>query len=95
MNVTPELVRQVAELARLGLDQAEVELLAQQLDSILGYVEQLKELNTGEVEPVAIAAPLGCPLRPDEERPSVAQEAILSQAPCQEASFFIVPKIIE
>jgi aspartyl-tRNA(Asn)/glutamyl-tRNA(Gln) amidotransferase subunit C len=92
---TAEQVRKVASLAYLGLAPEEELTFAQQLDAILGYVEQLDELDLQGVEGTTHAVPLACPTRADESRPSEQSEAIRARAPAREAEFFLVPRIIE
>jgi aspartyl-tRNA(Asn)/glutamyl-tRNA(Gln) amidotransferase subunit C len=95
MKITPEIVRRVARLARLGLSDAEVETFAPQLDAILGYVEQLGELDTSHVEGTSHAVRLDCPLRDDLERPSPPRGPILARAASADGEFFVVPRIID
>jgi aspartyl-tRNA(Asn)/glutamyl-tRNA(Gln) amidotransferase subunit C len=93
-RIRPEEVREIAALSRLDLSDEEVATLTQDLDSILGYVAQLRELDTGAVEPMTHAVPFDCPLRADEVGPSLALEEALANAPRREASFFQVPRIV-
>ena len=95
MRITSEEVRKVANLARLALSEEEVQSLTLQLDAILGYVEQLNELDTTAAEPTTHVIPLDCPPREDCLKPFSGREAILNQAPQHEEDFFLVPKIIE
>lgn len=93
--IDPEQVRRIAHLARLELTEAEVALFGQQLAKILAYVEQLKEVDTEDVEPLAHPLPLTNVLRPDVPRPGLSQEAALQNAPDEEAGFFRVPEVLE
>src|SRR5271154_6837345 len=93
-RIRPEEVRELAALSRLRLGDDEVAALTQDLDSILGYVAQLAELDTSNVEPMTHAVPFDCPLRADEVRPSLSREDALANAPRREASFFQVPRIV-
>jgi aspartyl-tRNA(Asn)/glutamyl-tRNA(Gln) amidotransferase subunit C len=93
-RIRPEEVRELATLARLQLSEDEVAALTQDLDSILGHVAQLGELDTSSVEPMTHAVPFDCPLRVDEVRPSLSLEEALANAPRREASFFEVPRIV-
>lgn len=95
MNITVAGVEQVARLARLELSQAEKELFAGQMGSILGYVEKLKELDTEGVVPTSHAVPMENAFREDAVRPSVGVEKALANAPERAGSFFAVPKVIE
>jgi len=88
-------VKYVAHLARLALTPDEERKLGAQLDNILGYIEKLKELDIGTVEPTAHAMPLVNVTRPDEIRPSLPHEDALRNAPARANGLFIVPKIVE
>ena len=88
-------VKYVAHLARLQLTPAEERKFAAQLGQVLGYVEKLKELDVGSVEPTAHAVPLVNVTRSDEVRPSLPHEDALRNAPAQANGLFIVPKIVE
>jgi aspartyl-tRNA(Asn)/glutamyl-tRNA(Gln) amidotransferase subunit C len=87
-------VRKVANLARLQLTPAEEDQFTPQLNSILGYFEQLSELDTSTVEPTARVIALSNITRTDDLTPYPEQEAILSGAPDAEGGFFRVPKIV-
>jgi len=95
-RIKPEEVREIALLARLHLSDEEIAWMTGDLDAILGYVETLRELDVGGVEPMTHAVPFDCPLRAD----AVDLEAVLSvdqalaNAPRREASFFEVPRIV-
>ncbi|MEM9905395.1 MAG: Asp-tRNA(Asn)/Glu-tRNA(Gln) amidotransferase subunit GatC [Cyanobacteria bacterium P01_D01_bin.44] len=87
-------VRKVAHLARLDLTTDEEEQFTEQLNSILGYVEQLSELDTGNIEPTTRAIEVSNVTRKDELKPFEDREAILDCAPEREEDFFKVPKIL-
>lgn len=93
--VTPELVLQVARLARLRLDGAALAGTAAQLDSILEYIRQLQSVPTAQVEPTSHVLPLTNVLRSDERRPSLPQQAVVSLAPASQPPFVKVPKVID
>ena len=95
MKITREEVLHVAGLARLEFEPAEVDGLAAQLSGILDYVEKLGELDLSGVEPTAHVHEIVNAFRPDEPRPSLTNEAALSNAPHPEAGCFRVPKVIE
>ena len=94
MKISAEQVRQVAALARLGLRDEEIEALRGQLEAILGYVEQLAELDLAGVEGTSHALPLDCPTRDDVCCPSEAASRIVSAAPRRQGELFVVPRII-
>ncbi len=93
-RITPQEVREIASLARLRLDDAEVLRLTHELDGILGYIETVKGLDTASVEPMTHAVPFDCPMRPDEPAPSLAIDEALANAPRRRESLFEVPRII-
>ncbi len=89
-----EQVRKVALLARLELTPEEEEQFTTQLGSILGYIEQLNELDVSDVPPTTRAIDVSNVTRADELQPYPDREAILNSAPEQEGEFFKVPKIL-
>ena len=88
-------VDHVARLARLHLDDAEKARMREQLAKILTYIDTLRALDTGGVEPTAHAVPVVNVMRDDETRPCLPQEAMLANAPDRADEFFRVPRIIE
>ena len=95
VKITLAEVEHVARLARLALDADEKERMRSQLDAILGYVEQLRRVNTDGVEPTAHVLPLVNVLRDDEVRPSYPVEAMLANAPDAQDGQVRVPRILE
>jgi aspartyl-tRNA(Asn)/glutamyl-tRNA(Gln) amidotransferase subunit C len=93
--ITREEVLHVARLARLSLTDEELELMRQQLDAILAYIDKLRELDVEGVEPTAHAVPLINVMRDDDVVPSLSQDAALANAPDRAGEFFRVPRIIE
>jgi aspartyl-tRNA(Asn)/glutamyl-tRNA(Gln) amidotransferase subunit C len=94
VSLTDDEVRYVAALARLALDDDEVERLAPQLARILAYAEQVGEVATEDVPPTAHPYPLANVLRDDEERPSLDRHELLAGAPEVEDHRFAVPRIV-
>ena len=85
----------MAELARLSLDDAEARALAAQLDTILGYAERVRDLDTEGVPPTAHPLPVRMILRDDRAEPALPPEEALASAPEREASAFVVPKVLD
>lgn len=94
MAITKEDVQNVADLARLRLDEADAQVYADQLDRILGYVEKLSEVDTTGVPPTTGGIE-GSALRADVATASLSRELALANAPAQQDGCFKVPKIIE
>jgi aspartyl-tRNA(Asn)/glutamyl-tRNA(Gln) amidotransferase subunit C len=97
MTLSREDVRRIARLARLTLSPEEEARFQDQLSAVLGYVEQLGELDLEGVEPMthALAAGEAAPLRADEPRPCLDPEEALANAPAREGTWFKVPRILE
>jgi aspartyl-tRNA(Asn)/glutamyl-tRNA(Gln) amidotransferase subunit C len=95
MKITRAEVEHVARLARLALNDGELDALTGQMDAILGYVEQLNELNTDGILPTAHAVPMENAFRPDLVKPSIGVDKALQNAPDAINSCFRVPKVIE
>ena len=95
VKITLAEVEHVARLARLALGADEKERMRSQLDAILGYVEQLRRVDTTGVEPTAHVLPLVNVMRDDEVRPSYPADAMLANAPDAQDGQFRVPRILE
>jgi aspartyl-tRNA(Asn)/glutamyl-tRNA(Gln) amidotransferase subunit C len=95
MKITRQEVEHVALLARLKFNEAEKERFTTQLNTILEYMDQLKELDTSRVEPTFHAVTRKNVFREDQVLPSSPQDLTLSNAPDGDRGFFRVPKIIE
>ena len=68
--------------------------MTHELDAILEYIDTVKNLDTGNTEPMTHAVPFDCPLRPDEPEPSLSIEEALQNAPRRHDAFFEVPRIV-
>ena len=100
--VTEKDVSYVADLAYLELTEDERARMLKDLNSILGYIDRLNQLDTANVEPMAqVASRYGVSqegssgMRPDELRPSLPHDVALDNAPASDGVFFKVPKVIE
>ncbi len=87
-------VEKIARLARLELSEAEVERFAGELGRILAYVEQLGELNTDDVEPLAHPLDLTNALDDDLPSPSLPRDEVLKNAPAHDGDCFLVPPVL-
>ena len=95
MSVNEEQVRHVAKLARLALSNAEIDKMVPELNNILGWVEQLGEVNTDGVEPLTAVIDLKLRLRDDVVTDGDMRDKVLLNAPDAQHGFFAVPKVIE
>lgn len=94
-KVTEAEVRHIALLGRLKPDDEEVRLFADQLSSILTYVEQLSEVDTSEVPPTAHAVPVSNVFRADVPHTPFTPDEALANAPQRDGHFFAVPKVLD
>ena len=95
MSLSPEQVSWVAHLARLELSPADRDLMARQLSAILDYMDQLKQVNTDGVEPLAHPLPVQNVFRPDEPAPSLTPDEALRNAPVRHGDYFGVPAVFD
>ena len=95
MSVDTNTVRHIAKLARIAVSDAEVAALAPELSNILGWIEQLQEVDVAGVEPMTAVIPNRLRLRDDVVTDGNRQAEILANAPVAEHGFFAVPKVIE
>lgn len=95
MSVSEKDVRYVAGLARLRLSDEEVKTLAGDMNDILGYMDQLNELDTENVEPLEHVIDMDSRLRKDEARAPLSHDDALKNAPDADSDYFRVPKVIE
>ena len=95
MSLDPATVRRIAKLARLHLEEADVPRVQSELNGILGWIEQLNEVDVTGIEPLTGAATLAMRLREDVITDGGMQEAVLSNAPDRAGVFYAVPKVVE
>ena len=95
MSLNPEEVRRIAHLARIELSAGELGATGEQLNGILAFIEQLQQVDTTGVEPMAHAIDLGQRLRPDQVSEGDRRAAFQAIAPEAEAGLYLVPKVIE
>lgn len=94
MKITKEQVKQVAHLARLEVDEADMERIAEQIDKILGYIDTLGKAETEGVSPSFLGIDLGTAYREDVPAGHVGVDNAMANAPSSEDGYFIVPKVI-
>ena len=95
MSVTNEQVRHIARLARIAMSEEELGRLLPELNNILGWVEQLGEVNTDGVEPLTAVIDQKLWLRDDQVSDGDIRQDVLGNAPQGQHGFFAVPKVIE
>ncbi|WP_118857230.1 Asp-tRNA(Asn)/Glu-tRNA(Gln) amidotransferase subunit GatC [Sphingomonas mesophila] len=95
MSVTDQEVRHVAKLARLALGEEEIARMVPELNNILGWVEQLSEVDTDGVEPLTAVIANDLRLRDDVVDDGDCRDEVLANAPDAQHGFFAVPKVIE
>lgn len=95
MAVTTQEVQKIASLARLAMSEQDAAALAPELNKILGFVEQLEEVDTSSVAPMAAVIPNTLRLREDAVTDGDVREKVLANAPARQGGFFGVPKVIE
>ena len=95
MSLTPEEVRHIAHLARLGLTDDDAARFQHQLSDILDYFDQLAAVDTEGVPPTAYPLPLHNIMRDDEPEPPADPETILKNAPRRESDYFRVRAILD
>lgn len=88
-------VRYVADLVRLRLSEEEIAEFQPQLDHVLSYIEQLREVDVDGIEPTAHAFPVYNVFRPDVPRDFFTQEEATANAPHSGSGLFLVPKVVE
>ena len=95
MSIDRETVRKVASLARIGLDETEIDKFTPQVAGILTWIEQLQSVNTDDVLPLSCVVDIDSPMRADVVNDGGIAQDILSNAPEQAEGFFVVPKVVE
>ena len=94
-EISRDEVRHLADLARIDLDDAELDHLAPQLSVILESVASISEVAADDIPPTSHALPITNVVRPDERRPGLTQQEALAGAPAAEDGRFRVPRILE
>ena len=95
MALDPATVRRIASLARIRVEDDEVEKLRGELNAIFGWIEQLNEVDVSGVEPLTGASHMAMKLRADVINDGGYPERILFNAPDRAGDFFAVPKVVE
>lgn len=94
-SLDPATVRRIARLARIRLAEEDVAQLQGELGAILGWIEQLNEVDVSGVDPLANIGAASLPMREDVVTDGAQAEAVLANAPARSGPFFTVPKVVE
>ena len=95
MHVDEQTVRRIARLARLKITDAEAKGFEAEISGILDWVEQLKQVDTGDVEPMTRVVAQDMKKREDVVTEGAKADDIVANAPMTEDHFFVVPKVVE
>lgn len=95
MPIDRETARRVAHLARIEVAETELDAVARDLSRILGFMDQLAEVDVAGVEPMTSVTPMALRWRADEVTDGGDPERVLANAPEVRAGFFMVPKVVE
>lgn len=95
MSLTRADVKKVASLSRLRMDDNQLETLAPEINKIVGFIEQLAEVDTDNVEPLSNVARKTLQLRPDVVNDGNCQDKVLANAPDSVEGYFAVSKVVE
>ena len=95
MAIDVATVRKVARLARIREPEERLESLVSELNGILAWIEQLNEVDTEGVEPMASAVKVSLPMREDVVTEGGDPSRVMANAPRAERNFFVVPKVVE
>ncbi len=95
MHVDEATVRRIARLARIKITPEEAKGLEGELSGILDWVEQLKEVDTANVEPMTRVVAQGLKKRKDEVTDGEIADQVVANAPLTEDNFYVVPKVVE
>ena len=95
MSIDIEKAAHVAKLARIRVDEGDLPALAAEFNTILGFIEQLQEVDVDGVEPMTSVTPQSLKRREDVVTDGNQQDKVLSNAPDAREGFFAVPKVVE
>jgi aspartyl-tRNA(Asn)/glutamyl-tRNA(Gln) amidotransferase subunit C len=95
MSLDPATIRRIATLARIRVEDDEIESLRGELNGILGWIEQLNEVNVDGIEPLSGGSAMALKMREDVVNDGGQADKILANAPQRIGDFFAVPKVVE
>ena len=95
MSIDNKTVRKVSKLAKIRINEQEEKKLIEELNNILGWVDELKKVDTDKIEPMLSVFNESMVMRKDEVSSEISDELVLKNAPESKSGFFVVPKVVE
>ena len=95
MSIDNQTVRKVSKLAKIKINEKEETKLIKELNNILGWVDELKKVDTEQIEPMLSVFNESMVMRKDEVSSEISDELVLKNAPESKSGFFVVPKVVE
>ena len=95
MSIDNQTVRKVSKLAKIKINEKEETKLIEELNNILGWVDELKKVDTEKIEPMLSVFNESMVMRKDEVSSKISDELVLKNAPESKSGFFVVPKGVE
>ena len=95
MSIDNQTVRKVSKLAKIKINEKEESKLIEELNNILGWVDELKKVDTEQIEPMLSVFNESMVMRKDEVSSEISDELVLKNAPESKSGFFVVPKVVE
>ena len=95
MSIDNKTVRKVSKLAKIRINEQEEIKLIEELNNILGWVDELKKVDTEKIEPMLSVFNESMIMRKDEVSSETSDELVLKNAPESKSGFFVVPKVVE
>ena len=95
MSIDNKTVRKVSKLAKIRINEREEKKLIEELNNILGWVDELKKVDTDKIEPMLSVFNESMVMRRDEVFSETSDELVLKNAPESKSGFFVVPKVVE
>ena len=95
MSIDNQTVRKVSKLAKIKINEKEETKLIEELNNILGWVDELKKVDTEQIEPMLSVFNESMVMRKDEASSEISDESVLKNAPESKSGFFVVPKVVE
>ncbi len=95
MSITEDIVKKVADLARIDLPASQIPALTEEMDKVLSFMDKLNELDTSEVEPLVYLVPQQNVSQADIRQDALPVEQVLKNAPEKNDSYFLIPKVLD